>query len=193
MKQMSARELRLLMVVGGLLLAMVSFVVVKTQLQKLGELNVRRDRAQLDQAYQDQVFQQRPVWLEDLQRIQALLPRRPEGRDITTGLLRQIRNLAAGSGLNITDQNPQPENFLEELGLYQTGIECSWQGSREELVGFLKLMQDLGAVIDVKELRFRNRARNSLILSGDFTLEFVYSRTAAEITPAAPGESESPL
>jgi hypothetical protein len=121
------------------------------------------------------------------------LPRHPVGRDIKSLLSRQVQNLARGSGLTLTDETTDPEEFLENLGLHRTAVRCRWRGTPEALVGFLVRLQDLGAVTDVRELRLRREGRGRPMLSGNFVLEFVYSREDTDPETASPDEMENTI
>lgn len=180
MKAFSKREVRLAVIVVALVMAFVTYSVVKAQLARLESLEERRSRADMELAFQEEVMRMRPDWLRSLQRIRGRLPRHPEGQDIKSTLSRQVQQLARGGGLTLNDLTPEAEEYLENLDLHRTAIRCRWEGKPENVVAFLVRLQQLGAVADVREMRMRaSDRRGGLRLSGNFVLEFVYSREKA--------------
>lgn len=180
MKTFSKRELRLAGTVAGLVMAFFSYSVIQAQRITLESLQERRSRVEMDLEFQEEVMRMRPDWLRSLQRIRAQLPRHPPGRDIKSTLSRQVQSLMSASGLTRNDLTPEAEEYLENLDLHRTAIRCRWEGEPENLVEFLVRLQELGAVTDVRELRLRaSERRGNLRVTGNFVLEFVYSREEA--------------
>jgi hypothetical protein len=78
--------------------------------------------------------------------------------------------------LQLTSLTPDPEEELEEMGLFRSAVRGSWSGTAPQLVGFLYQLQQMGAVADVSDLRVRKRAGERESLSGNVVIEFVYAR-----------------
>jgi len=176
MKKMSTREIRLISLTALVLVGVMTFVMVRRQLEANRSRNNRMEDALSQLTLQEEALKMRPDLLTELQRIRGQLPRHPVDKDLNTRFLRQVQNLAGSAGLTLTDRTPEDEVYLESLDVYTTSIRCGWRGSSEALVGFLVRMQQLGPVMDVHTLRLRTESRNRKSMSGSFTLEFVYSR-----------------
>jgi hypothetical protein len=134
-----------------------------------------------------------------MQAIRAQLPRHPEGQDVKAGFARQIQVLAGQSGLQLTSLEPEPEEAFPELELTLSPVSASWEGTPEQLIGFLVALQRLGPVADVRDLTIRNRGGRKEGIQGSFSVEFVYARVSAserqpetDPSPASSEENISP-
>ena len=176
MRTLSQRELRLAMLTGLVVVAGLTWTVVRGQLTELREARQREESAQLEQLRQQGMMRKRPDLIRQLQIVRGQLPRHPEGRDLKPEFARQVQALAGQAGLQLTGLTPEPEEALTDLGLHRSAVQGSWSGPPEAIIGFLVELQQLGPVADVQELRIRNRSGNRPELTGTFTLEFVYAR-----------------
>ncbi len=188
---LSPREMKLLGATAAAVLLGLTAVVLNRQVTRLREVRVLKAEAQLEVFRQQRDLMRRPELMQQLERVRAQLPRHPEGRDVRSDISRQIQALAQQSGLRLTGLTPEPEEVLEEIGLHQLTIRCTWTGSPEALVGFLVRMQALGPVMDVRELRARASARPGEALSGSFLVDSAFSRvdTAQLSEPSDPGSA----
>ncbi len=189
---MSRRELRLLIATSLIVLAGLSYLLLAHQSAKLAEIRRQHVAAELEYTQNQVELMRRPELLQNLERVRAQLPRHPEGRDVRSDVSRQIQYLARQSGLTITGLTPEQEEPLPEMNLNQLSIRCSWNGPPEALVGFLIQLQSLGAVMDVRELRFRASARDGYQLTGSFIVDSAFSRVPANTTASADSETSSP-
>lgn len=176
---LTPREMKLLGAAAATVLLGLTAVVMNRQAGRLREVRVLKAEAQLEVFRQQRDLMRRPELLQQLERVRAQLPRHPEGRDVRSDISRQIQALAQQSGLRLTGLTPEPEEILEEIGLHQLTIRCTWTGSPEALVGFLVRMQALGPVMDVRELRSRASTRPGEELSGSFLVDSAFSRVGA--------------
>lgn len=186
---LSAREMRLAGLTGAVVLLGLTVLVGNRQLERWRLLLGRKAAAQVAGFRQERELMRRPELLQQLERVRAQLPRHPEGRDVRSEISRQLQALAQQSGLRLTGLTPEPEVVLEEMGLHQLTIRCTWTGSPEALVGFLVRLQALGPVMDVRELRSRRSSRAGEELSGFFLVDSAFSRVeaAALSEPSDPG------
>lgn len=185
----SPREMKLACAAAAAVLLGLTAVVLNRQVSRLREVRILKNEAQREVFRQQRDLMRRPELLQQLERVRAQLPRHPEGRDVRSEISRQIQALAQQSGLRLTGLTPEPEEVLEEMGLHQLTIRCTWSGSPEALVGFLVRMQALGPVMDVRELRSRVAARPGEALSGSFLVDSAFSRVPATqlSEPSDPG------
>lgn len=188
MKKMSSREQRLLSTTALVIVVMLSWMIVRRQLDAQRDRSRRLQSAQSQLALQEEAMNMRPTWIAELQRIKGQLPRHPLGVDLKAGLSREVQNLAAGSGLTLTNLTPEEEVYLENLDVYKTSIRCGWRADSQELVSFLVRLQQRGPVLDVESLKLRKGAGRNKQMTGTFTLDFVYSRE--ESTGTEPASTE---
>lgn len=179
MIKLQPRELKLALITGGVLVVALSYTILRNQIRNLGELNRKELSAKVERLRQTQLLTQRPELIEKLESIKGQLSRHPEDQDLKSEFAQQVQSLANQSGLRLTGLTPDQESYFEDLQLYQSAVRCSWSGSSENLVSFLHLLNQQGAVADIRELRLRNRSGMSNTLSGTFVLDFVYSRIPA--------------
>ena len=187
---LSPRETKLALLAGIVLLAGLTHVVLNNRLTRLREIRMQTDAAQLDLYRNQRELMRRPELLQTLETVRAQLPSHPEGRDVRSEISRQIQGMARQSGLSLTGLTPEQEETLPEIGINQLSIRCTWNASPESLVNFLIRLQTLGAVMDVRELRFRASPRNPNQLTGSFIVDSAFTRVPAA-EPAVPAESES--
>lgn len=176
MRSLSSREIRLAALTAIVLILGMTYLFVQSQLVKIRDFQRLNSSAQVEQIRQQHLFRTQPQRIQELETIRGQLPRHPEGRDLKSEFARQVQSLSSQSGLRLTGLTPEDEVYLEELKLYQSSVRGSWSGTSEQLLSFLHLLHQLGAVSDIRELRIRNRTGMSDSLSGTFTLDFVYSR-----------------
>lgn len=186
---LSPREIKLAGMTAAAVLMGLTAVVLNRQVTRLREVRVLKNEVQLQVFRQQRDMMRRPELLQQLERVRSQLPRHPEGRDVRSDISRQIQSLAQQSGLRLTGLTPEPEEVLEEIGLHQLTIRCTWTGTPEALVGFLVRMQALGPVMDVRELRSRASTRPGETLTGSFLVDSAFSRVAATLIsePSDPG------
>lgn len=185
---MSKRELRLSMVTLGVLLAALSYLLVEHHQARLAEARRETNALKLELLRNERELMRRPDLLQRLERVRAQLPQHPEERDVRADFSRQVQSLAGQSGLRLTGLTPEQEERLPDIDLHQLSIRCTWTGSPEALVGFLVRLQNLGAVMDVRELRGRASPRAGEQLTGSFTVDFAFSR----VSPSPPSETSDP-
>ncbi|MCC5849695.1 MAG: hypothetical protein JJU29_16550 [Verrucomicrobia bacterium] len=189
---MTRRELQLLIATALIVLAGLSYLLVGHQTAKLAEIRRQSVAAELEYTRNQVELMRRPELLQNLERVRAQLPRHPMGRDVRSDVSRQIQSLARQSGLTLTGLTPEQEETLPEINLNQLSIRCSWNGTPEALVGFLIRLQSLGAVMDVRELRFRVSPRDGNQLTGSFIVDSAFSRVPADTTASTDSATPSP-
>ncbi len=183
--KLSSRELRLLMITITISLLGLGWWIVDSQLALRKELKQEINRSELQLLRAKKDLRERTAAQTDMERLRAQLPRHELNRDLNADLSRQVKALAAESGLRLTGLTPEPEEELTNLGLHQSALRCSWTGAPGNLLGFLLRLEQLGAVADVRELRIR-AGRPGEDLKGSFMLDFAYTRV--EESSASPAE-----
>jgi hypothetical protein len=90
-----------------------------------------------------------------------------------------IKEISVRYGLDITRNQPYSEKPTGDL--FELGINCTWQGSLDAIVGFLTDLQQQGVNYDVRQLNVSPAGRNSGNLKGNMVIHCAYTRgTTAE-------------
>ena len=177
----SSRELRLVLAAVVVLVAAFTWVVVKKQLVALQDVETRLSQLQLEENRGELILMKEGDLVRQLAEIKQQLPRHPQGKDVTTELSTQVQSMAGQAGLELTGFNPEEEEHLADIGLYQMSIRCKWQGSPQALISFLYQLQALGPVMDVEELKIKtSKTKPGQWATGSFIVDCVYSRYDAE-------------
>lgn len=126
---------------------------------------------------------------EELEQFSTGLPVIMVGRRADTELLPALDRLTKNHGLVLTRRTAGAEREAQEL--YETTINCEWQGSLEALVGFLYAQQEQGVVSDIQQLSIQPATGQGAAgqLKGTFAMDHAYRRgdPAAEAASAGTG------
>lgn len=130
-------------------------------------------------------------WLDELESLQSGLRIFPDdNRSVSPDLMKTIKAVSSKHGLDITRSQPYPEKPTGSL--FEMGINCTWQGSLESVVGFLSELQQQGVNYDVRQLNITPVGKNTGKLKGNMVIHCAYTRgdVVEEETPAAPVETD---
>lgn len=114
-------------------------------------------------------------WLDELNTLQAgLRVFEADGRSVSPELMKTIKAISVKHGLDITRNQPYDEKPTGDL--FELGINCTWQGSLEAIVGFLTELQQQGVNYDVRQLNVTPVGQNSGKLKGNMVIHCAYTR-----------------
>jgi hypothetical protein len=131
------------------------------------------------QGYQEFVAQ-RPEWETKFLELSEQLPRHPAAREVDVYWLEKMDELATKHGFQIAQRNAGEE--VDQGDVYELAIDCrDWQGSLEQVVGFLFELQSEGAMFDIRQLLIKPKGKG--VLRGRFSLSCAYTREEAETSP----------
>ena len=114
----------------------------------------------------------------------------PDQRSVSTELMKTIGDIAEKHGLAITKTNPFNEKPTGDL--FELGINFTWEGKLDALVGFLAELQQQGGRYDMRSLNIVPVGNNTGKLKGNMIINCAYTRRAVAETPAAPPEDRKP-
>ena len=114
--------------------------------------------------------------------LRARLPQYPAGRDVTPELLKNLERVATDHGLTLGKRVPQRERSVSDL--FEVSIECTWDGSLDNITHFLHAMQSQGPVVDIQQLTATPAAGVPGRLKGTFTVDYAYTRAGTGGTPS---------
>ena len=114
-------------------------------------------------------------WKGDLDELQKDLRTFPAGkRSVSSELMKTIKEISSKHSLKIIRSQPYDE---QEIGdLFEQGINCTWDGKPEALVGFLTELQQQGVRYDVRSLNVTPVGKNTGKLKGNMVIHCVYTR-----------------
>ena len=95
-------------------------------------------------------------------------------RSVSPQLMKTIKEIADKHKLEITRSQPYGEKPTGNL--FELGINCTWQGSLDALVGFLADLQQQGVRYDVRTLNIQPVGKNSGQLKGNIVIHCAYTR-----------------
>lgn len=121
-------------------------------------------------------------WLDDLNTLQAELRVFEDNqRSVSPELMKNIKTISSKHGLDITRSQPYTEKPTGDL--FELGINCTWEGKLEAMVGFLTDLQQQGVRYDVRQLNVTPVGKNTGNLKGNMVIHCAYTRKPA--TPKA--------
>jgi Tfp pilus assembly protein PilO len=123
------------------------------------------------------MLDQRDEWNQRLDQHRAELPLHPLDKDVTTELIKTIERMAQENGLVLLRRDSDPERSVGSL--YEVAINCTWEGTLEQLIGFLYAVQIKGAILDIQQLQVTPVSGHPGRLKGSFTVDCAYTRGAA--------------
>lgn len=95
-------------------------------------------------------------------------------RSVSPDLMKTISAIADSHGLEITKTNPY--NEAPTGNLFELGINCTWQGKLDALIGFLAELQQQGIRYNVRTLNIAPLGNNTGKLKGNMIIDCAYTR-----------------
>ncbi len=116
-------------------------------------------------------------WLDELNELQTQLPVFDTNqRSVAPELMKIVKALAAKHSLAILKSNPRGEKPTGDL--FELGINCTWEGSLDALVGFLTDLQQQGVRYDPRTLSVVPIGKNTGKLKGSVVIHCAFIRKA---------------
>ena len=117
-------------------------------------------------------------WMDELELLQQdLRVFDDDQRSVSPQLMKTIKAISSEHELEITRSQPYGEKLTGNL--FELGINCTWQGTLDALVGFLADLQQQGVRYDVRTLNIQPVGKNSGKLKGNMVINCAYTRQAA--------------
>ena len=116
-------------------------------------------------------------WLDELNTLQAGLRVFDANlRNASPELMKTIKGISSKYELDITRSQPHAEKPTGDL--FELGINCTWQGTLDAMVGFLAELQQQGVSYDVRQLNVTPIGKNTGKLKGNMVIHCAYTRKA---------------
>ena len=132
-------------------------------------------------------------WQDELSELQEdLRVFEADERSVSPELMKIIKAISSEHGLEITRSQPYKEKPTGSL--YELGINCTWQGTLDSMVGFLADLQKQGVSYDVRQLNVTPAGKDTGKLKGNMVIHCAYTRASSENiesqnAPAPAGET----
>lgn len=118
-------------------------------------------------------------WLDELNALQeGLQVFDIAQRNVSPELMKTIKRISSEHDLDITRSQPYPEKPTGDL--FELGINCTWQGPLDAMVGFLAELQQQGVNYDVRQLNVTPVGKNTGKLKGNMVIHCAYTKKAKE-------------
>ena len=114
-------------------------------------------------------------WMEELNELQTDLRIFDEKqKSVAPELMKTIKGISSRHGLDINRSQPYPEKPTSDL--FELGINCTWEGKLESMVGFLTDLQQQGVRYDVRSLNVTPVGKNTGKLKGNMVINCAYTK-----------------
>lgn len=118
-------------------------------------------------------------WLDELHTLQeGLRIFDIAQRNVSPELMKTVKTISSKYELDITRSQPYPEKPTGDL--FELGINCTWQGPLDAMVGFLTELQQQGVNYDVRQLNVTPVGKNTGKLKGNMVIHCAYTKKAKQ-------------
>ena len=141
---------------------------------KKGEINKLEQQIRLDKKR----IKLQESWITELKDLQQGLRTFDTGqRSVSPELMQTIKSISSKYQLDITRSQPHAEKPTGDL--FELGINCTWEGPLDSMVGFLAELQQQGVRYDVRTLNVTPAGKDSGKLKGNMVINCAYTRKPA--------------
>lgn len=109
-------------------------------------------------------------------------------RSVSPDLMKTIDAISDKYELDISKTNPQQEKPTGNL--LEMGINCTWNGKLDAVVGFLADLQQQGVRYNVRSLNIKPLGKNTGKLQGNMIIDCAYTRKAGSSGKENPPSSQ---
>jgi Tfp pilus assembly protein PilO len=159
---------------GCLLFGLMWYIVdsnFETWQSKKDEIETLKKKIKLDETR----IAMQSEWKADLDELQKdLRIFDTKQKSVSPELMKTIKNISNQNGLDIVRSQPHAEKPTGDL--YEIGINCTWEGSLDAMVGFLTELQQQGTKYDVRTLNISPVGKNTGKLKGNMVIHCAYTR-----------------
>jgi len=150
-----------------------------------GRLDDHRDKAAEIQTIRQQIrlderrIKMQDEWISELNELQKdLRVFDINQKSVSPELMKTIKTISTKHGLDIT--RSQPYNEKPTADLFELGINCTWEGKLDAMVGFLTELQQQGVRYDVRTLNVTPVGKNTGRLKGNMVINCAYIKKSMD-------------
>jgi Tfp pilus assembly protein PilO len=173
--KISQREMILGVTTLAAVLVGLTWVIVdsKTETYKAKKIEIENLKAQI--RLDERRIKMQEEWITELNELQKdLRVFDIKQKSVAPDLMKTIKSISSKHGLNINRYQPYAEKPTSDL--FELGINCSWEGKLEAMVGFLTDLQQQGVRYDVRSLNVTPAGKNSGNLKVNMVINCAYTR-----------------
>jgi hypothetical protein len=139
----------------------------------------RIEQAQQQIRHYQAAIRMQDEWLDELNALQEdLRVFEADERSVSPDLMKIIKTISSEHELEITRSQPYKEKLTGSL--FELGINCTWQGTLDSMVGFLAELQQQGVSYDVRQLNVTPAGKDTGKLKGNMVIHCAYTRVSSE-------------
>lgn len=173
--KISKREMNLGVITLTAVLIGFTWYVIDRNVDEWKAKAVETEKLKQQISYYKNAIKMQEEWLGELNKLQEDLRVFDEKqRSVSPELMKTIKTISSKHGLDITRNNPRTETPTGDL--FELGINCTWEGNLESLVGFLADLQQQGVRYDVRSLNVKPVGKNTGKLGGNMVILCAYTR-----------------
>ncbi|MBT8042875.1 MAG: hypothetical protein HKP10_06510 [Kiritimatiellales bacterium] len=126
-------------------------------------------------SFHENAIKMQENWLGELNALQEdLRVFDSNQRSVAPELMKTIKAISDRHGLDITRNSPRSEKPTGDL--FELGINCTWQGDLDAMVGFLTDLQQQGLRYDVRSLNVKPVGKGTGKLGGNMLIMCAYTK-----------------
>lgn len=173
--KISQREMILGVVTLTVVLGLVTYAIVNGKVDahkaKKTEIDGLHQQIRLD----ERRIKMQDDWIAELNELQKnLRVFDTKQKSVSPELMKTVNTIANKHDLDINRSQPRSEKPTDDL--FELGINCTWEGKLESLVGFLAEIQQQGVRYDVRSLNVAPVGKNTNRLKGNMVINCAYTR-----------------
>ncbi len=160
----------------AVVLTALGYVMVEKDVKALG--TARTELASVDQLLNKYraVLDRQEKLAQRFESLRDVLPSYEPAQAVDAVILRRIDELSRRHGITMLKTVPGEEHHAGHL--YETSVDCSWEGSLEALTRFLYALLNESTNLDVRQLSVSPMAGGAGRLRGSLTMDYAYTRTS---------------
>ena len=173
--KISQREMILGVVTLATVLGLVTYAIVNDKIEahkaKKIEIEGLHQQIRLD----ERRIKMQGEWIAELNDLQKdLRVFDTKQKSVSPELMKTVNTIAKKYDLDINRNQPRGEKPTDDL--FELGINCTWEGKLEALVGFLAEIQQQGVRYDIRSLNVTPVGKNTNRLKGNMVINCAYTR-----------------
>lgn len=183
--KISQREMVLAVVTMTALLTGLTYGIVNKKIDAHQAKKTEIENLKQEIRLNERRIKMQDEWITELNELQKdLRVFDTKQKSVSPELMKTVNTIAKKHELNITRSQPRSEKPTDDL--FELGINCTWEGKLDALVGFLTEIQQQGVRYDVRTLNVTPVGKNTGRLKGNMVIHCAFTRkpNAAKQEPA---------
>lgn len=173
--KISQREMILAVVTMSVLLTGLTYGIVNKKIDAHQAKKTEIENLKQEIRLNERRIKMQDEWIVELNELQkGLRVFDTKQKSVSPELMKTVNLIAKKHELDITRSQPRGENPTDDL--FELGINCTWEGKLDALVGFLAEIQQQGVRYDVRTLNVAPVGKNTGRLKGNMVIHCAFTR-----------------